>query len=318
MKTRRLLFATATVGLTVSLTGQNHVAAYPYEVANVVPGNDADVLKIFPSDGSAITFALPFRFGHTMFGPDGKSLYVTSAPGHGGVRHEAPGLLKIEFNPIRANPVPGSQQFLMKSFAISVHQDKLVISGSRRDGPSRTCGVFEVSMPAGSVKQVLAYDCSYMWAWDRLSLSSDGEMAIASVGSNTTRDLHWELIDLVRGTTKPLAGDFRVGVWSPNGKWIATLGNKDRNSLSLMDAQSLSRRRVFGNTASIRPEWSPDSRYLLLWKYHPFRCGIGIDVEPPATLETLDIESGKRSIVHSSQCQVLFGSTGWVNHDLAK
>lgn len=318
MKTRRLLEATtAFFGFMVSSTGQTKVPAYPYRVANFFPGLDSDALRVFPSDGSMVTIALPFRLGRVMFGPDGKSLYGTNATGRGGVIQESAGLSKVELNPTRSSPVSGTAPFMIKSFAFSVRQDKLIISGNRRETNGSVCGVFEILLPVGNVRQVLKSDCNYQWAWDELSLSPDGALAIATVGSNTDHDLHLDLIDLVRGTTKSLGSEFWMGVWSPNGKWIAVLGNRSRD-ISLIDPHDLSRRRSLGGTARIKPEWSPDSRYLLLWKYHLFRCGIGIDVEPPATLETLDIESGKRSTIRSSQCQLSLGSTGWVSSEIAK
>ena len=80
--------------------------------------------------------------------------------------------------------------------------------------------------------------------------------------------------------------------------------------------QNPSQRRSLGHAASIRPEWSPDSRYLLLWKYSLFRCGFFIDVDGPATLEFLDIETGNRLEIRSSRCQLELGSAGWLNSEI--
>jgi hypothetical protein len=223
---------------------------------------------------------------------------------------------KIEFGPTRLSPVSGTTGFFIKSFAVSGQQDKLVIAGNRLEGHDRRCGVFEVLVPAGTVRQVLNSDCRYQWAWDDLSLSPDGGQAVATVGSNADHDLHLELIDLVHGTSRTISSEFWIGVWSPDGKWVAVLGNRNRKT-SLIDPHDSSRRRDLGGTSVIKPEWSPDSRYLLLWE-HSLRCGIGIDLDPPATLVTLDIESGKRSTIRSSQCQLVFGSTGWISEEVAR
>jgi WD40 repeat protein len=119
------------------------------------------------------------------------------------------------------------------------------------------------------------------------------------------------------GTTHVVSKDFWIGVWSPDGKWIAVKANRDRR-LFLLDARDFSKRRSLGNTSSSDPEWSPDSRYLLLWKYSLFKCGFFLDIEPPATLEVLDVKTGHRSTIHSSGCQLSFGSTGWLSTDIAK
>lgn len=321
IKTRRLLAAIwAFVGFTISSTGRSKVpAAYPFKAANYYPGFKANsvALRVFSFDGSMVNIALASRLGRTLFGPNGKSLYGTNASSvQEGVIRESPGLSRIEFQPARSSLVPGTGSFNIKSFALTARQDKLIISGSRHDGAARECGIFEIGLPDGNTRQVLKSDCRYQWSWDKLSLSPDGAQAIATVGSNTDHDLHLELIDLAHGTAKSVGSEFWMGVWSPNGKWIAMLG--DRNySLVLIEPGNFSRRRSLGSTSRIRPEWSPDSRYLLLWKYHLFRCGIGIDVEPPATLEILDTESGKRSTIQSSQCQLVLGSTGWVSSEIA-
>jgi Tol biopolymer transport system component len=212
--------------------------------------------------------------------------------------------------------VPGTPGFVVRSFAISGREDKVVISGNREEGSGRRCGLFEILISSGNVRQVLNSDCRYQWTWDHLSLSPDGGQAIATLGSNTDHNLHLELIDLVHGTTRPLSSEFWVGVWSPDGKWIAALANRNRK-LFLIDAHDFSKRRDLGGTSGIAPEWSPDSRYLLLWR-HELRCGIGIDVDTPATLEALDIKSGKRLRIRSSECQLLAGSTGWISSEITK
>jgi hypothetical protein len=104
-------------------------------------------------------------------------------------------------------------------------------------------------------------------------------------------------------------------VWSPDGKWIAILEGRSPR-IFLIDPRNPSQRRSLGRTGSIRPEWSPDSRYLLLWKHSLFRCGFFIDVDGPATLEFLDIETGNRSEIRSSLCQLEMGSAGWLNSEI--
>jgi hypothetical protein len=126
-----------------------------------------------------------------------------------------------------------------------------------------------------------------------------------------------ELLDLVHGTTTSLGSEFWTGVWSPDGKWIAMLGTGN-NKLFLVDARDFSKRRELGDTTGIEPVWSPDSRYLLLWKYYWFKCGFYIDIEPPAALEMLDIKNGKRTAIRSSDCQVDRAQIGWISSEAAK
>lgn len=305
MKTLRIL-ATMGVVVIVPLTGQIKLSPYPYEAASYVSQPHSHSLKIFPSKGNAVTIVLPYVDGLT-FAPDGKSLY-------GFVREDPfrAGLSKIEFNPTRITTVPGSQSLIIQTFAISSRQDKLVASGNLRDEHGNRCGLFEISIPSGSIRQILNSDCRESWDCQNLSLSPSGEEAIAGIGSHVSHEFHFERIDLARGTTKSLDDQFSLGVWSPDGKWIVARERSRRDKLFLVDAMSFSRQRDLGGAIVLKPAWSPDSRYLLLWN-SSLRCGI---VEASSTLETLDIQTGKRSTIRSSQCQITSGPTGWVSSEI--
>ena len=65
------------------------------------------------------------------------------------------------------------------------------------------------------------------------------------------------------------------------------------------------------------PVWSPDSRYLVRSRLQ-LRCGISFDIDPPFTLEIVDVESGKRSLIRSSTCKMEGGNTGWLRTDLIR
>jgi len=110
-------------------------------------------------------------------------------------------------------------------------------------------------------------------------------------------------------------GDLSRATWSPDGKWIAAI-EWNRKRLILLDGNDPSHRRDVGST--LEAAWSPDSRYLLVWTLHFLRCGIGIDVEPPASFEVLEVATGKRSLIRSSQCQLIQGPIGWVSSDIGK
>ena len=100
-----------------------------------------------------------------------------------------------------------------------------------------------------------------------------------------------------------------------NPKWITAIEWK-RERLILLDTSDFSHRRKLGST--IVAAWSPDSKYLLVWKDHFLKCGFSLDVEPPASLQVVDVASGKRSLVLSSQCQFIGGPIGWVASDIRK
>jgi hypothetical protein len=289
-----------------------------YQSANHQFGIDSDTLTLFPPSGKTITIKLPFRLNDATFGPDGESIYGTIFDAKATLRPHPAGLSRIELNSQRATVIPGSIGILIKSFAVSSRQDKVVISGSRQDTNGRRCGVFDIPIPVGDVKQILSADCHNQWSWDHLSLSPNGEQAVATVGSNANHDLHLEILDLVYGTTKSLGGEFWIGAWSPDGKWIAARSNGRVDKLILIDAANFSRRRPLGPADVLMPQWSPDSRYLLLWKEYPFRCGFSLDVDTPATLETLDIQTGKRSTIKNSRCQIDQGTTGWISGEIVK
>jgi len=318
MQARTLLAAVGFVGLAACSREEAGVAGYPYTVTNYIPaqpGYDKEVLRFFPWEGASVTIALPFRLVRIAFALDGKSIYVTRWSGKYVMDRELPGLSNIEFNPMRMTTVPGTALFVIRSFALSTRQDALIISGRRTEQEETQCGVFEIMLPSGAVKQALKTDCRYHWESFVVSVSPDASQAIATVGDGREFAFHRELIDLVNGTTKSLGSAFPLGAWSPDWKWIAVLEN---HKLFLVDAHDPSKRRLLGTTTLIEPEWSPDSRFLLLRKYALFKCGFYIDIEPPATLEMLDIGSGERSTIRSSECQLSSGYTGWLRSDMMK
>ncbi len=312
MKTAGLLPTMAISILLPFSTVRAQVFSEEYQTAVYLHGDHSDTLKIFPVKGDPIAITLPLRLADAIFGPDGKSIY--------GIRVERPenglpvrrDIAKIDFNPIHSTIIPGGRGLVIKSFAISSRQDKVVISGGLQFSDARRCGIFVVEIPTGNVKQILSGDCHDQWSWDHLSLSPRGEQAVAS------HDRHLELLDLVQGVTRSLGNEFETGIWSPDGKWIAARESGDRDRIWLIDAANFSRRRSLGAAVVLMPEWSPDSRYLLLWKDYIFRCGFYLDVDPPSTLETLDIQTGKRSTIKSSRCKITAGPTGWISSEIAK
>ena len=202
-----------TIALIGSMKGSNAVL-YPYSPANYFHASSApSVLTVFPPVGKAINVPLPFALGYVVFGPDGKSLYATGGFDPGKQNETRRGLLKIEFNPTRVSNVPGSLDFGIFGFAVSLREDKIIISGRHLEQGSQSCGVFELNLPGGDVRQVLqSGDCGYRSAWTDLSLSPSGEQAVA------LHNRRLELLDLMNGTSKSVGSDFWTGAWAPNGK----------------------------------------------------------------------------------------------------
>ncbi len=272
-------------------------------------------LKLFPADGPATVIKIPFNLWLVKFGSDGRSLYASLRSDPLTKLETMPGLVRIDLNPVRSTPIAGTQGFGIKDFAVTHDGRNIVISGNHRGEDGIKCGLFEITVSTGAARHVLAADCNYHWSWSDLAISPEGDRAVASYGNtHTDHNYRLDLIDLARGTTKSL-GDLDRATWSPDGKWIAAI-EWSRKRLILLDANDSSRRRDIGSTIEVA--WSPDSRHLLIWTWHFLKCGFFIDVEPPASFEVLEVATGKRSLIPSSQCQLIGGPIGWVSSDVGK
>jgi hypothetical protein len=197
-----------------------------------------------------------------------------------------------------------------------MREDKLVVSGNLETTSGYDRGLFEVLLPAGSLRKVLSTDCQDPARWESLSLSPEGSRAIGTIMTNPGRVARLGLIDVARGTATYLPDDLWIGAWSPNGKWIAAFERR-HNKVVLINAQDLSRQRVFPGGELSSVAWSPDSRYILLWKMYWFRCGFDFMEDSPLTWQTLDVVTGKRSVIRSSQC-LAGGPGGWISRTIAK
>jgi WD40 repeat protein len=217
-----------------------------------------------------------------------------------------PQLQKIEFNPTRVSPVAGSIRLgVIHSLAVSRLQDKIVVSLGYPYFGDVGCGIFEISLQDGKVKKVVENsDCppglhNYLSAWLTISLSPDGQKAVA------IRKHRLELIDLKAVRVTVLGSGYQKAAWSPDGKWIAALEYSAQEwKTVLIDASSFVKRRTLPNSDV---EWSPDSRYLLAWQKDG-RCEYNF-----GTLEALDVESGRMLTFDSSWCRVNEATTGWVS-----
>jgi hypothetical protein len=207
-------------------------------------------------------------------------------------------LYKIEFNPIRATLIPGTQDIgEVHSIAVSAQEDKLVVSGRyRRNQP---CGVFEIHLPGGLVDNIIETpDCRYVSAWLSLSLSPTAEHGVA------VHERHLELIDFAKKSVVSLGDGYSEASWSPDGRWIAALEWAKQRTV-LLDGREFSGRAVLGDS---EVRWSPESRFLL--RVRPCRFS------DSGTIEALEIASGKTVVVKSSNCEVYQPTTGWVSRSI--
>jgi len=179
-----------------------------------------------------------------------------------------------------------------------------LVPGIRASGPIKECGLFVVDVHGNAEKAAdnLEAGCDYVSSWHDLSFSPDGLRAvgIASRGQLGRIDLERHRVEVLwKGS---------AAAWSPDGRWVAMLTFDLPVQLLLLDARDLSVRRNLGKAESSRVQWSPDSKYLLLW-----RAGFcGLSSGYFGTLQALDVESGERLPIESSRCRVNGMATGWV------
>jgi WD40 repeat protein len=255
-------------------------------------------LVIFPLRGKALKIPIRSAGGPFSYGPDGKTLYGQCTPDPVGPRDPVKiALCKIELKTVTKTAVSGSTGLYARDFAISNQRDRIFVSGNRRDGDK--WGLFEIAIPGGAMRQVLQQSGKGpKSSLGHLSISPDGRRAVA------TRNGRVELIDLPDGTATPLGDKLFIAAWSPNGKWLAAVEKGEQGRTILMDAKTLTRQRTLGPSEL---DWSPDSRYLLGFK----PCG-----PYSGTLEAIDVESGERTTIESSECQVNQATTGWVSNEV--
>jgi hypothetical protein len=281
--------------------------------ANVTVGKPSHDLRLFPKDGQATAINIQFPVWIVKFAGDGRSLYA-SLPMDQRTKLQ-PNLVRIDFNPIRTTEVAGTQGFTINDFAVTQDGNTVVISGRHREGAFERCGLFEIAVSTGVARQVLAAECNYQWSWTDLAISPTGDRAVANYGNtHTDHNFRLDLIDLAHGTTKSL-GDLSRPAWSPDGRWVAAI-EWNRQRLILLDASDFSHRRNLASTSETA--WSPDSRYLLIWKYHFLKCGFAVDVEPRGSFEVVEVASRERSLIPSSQCQLVGGPIGWMASDIRR
>lgn len=300
LKHLRIASWAAIVALRLSAYAQpseKQVADYAFGAAFIDRNSQ---LVVFPIKGGRFSVALPVSLSMVEYGPDGKTLYGFSTDHH----PSQSGVLKIDLDTMLGSIVPGSAGFRMvDSIAASQHGDELVISGGYPTGGSLTCGIFELTVATTHIRLVAQNaTCDYVSSWARLSMSPDGTRAVAY-----RKQL--EIIDLTTGSVRALGGGFIRGAWSPDGKWLAAIGEAPNKGTVIFDARTLEKKRVVGYSDAM---WSPDSRYLLGFRQYDL-CG-----PYASTFQLVDAATGDTSTIWSSWCKIGLNTAGWVSEDIRR
>jgi WD40 repeat protein len=284
------LLAMLTATLPLQLSGQRKApeppAGYPYSAAFVstisAPEGHTE-LVIFPFRAKVRKIPIHHAAAPFSYGLDGRALYGACTPEQDGNSTAKIALCRIDLKTGATIPVVGT-----------IHD--FYPSRTNSAGSSESVNVFGLILPDGNVKAVSLPKDKHRWM--DLSISPDQKRAVATHCGTV------ELIDLDLGTIRSLGDEFFIAAWSPDGKWLAAVEKGERGKTVLMDAKTLSRKRVLGTSEL---DWSPDSHYLIGFKSCDSDFG---------TLEAVDVETGLRTVIESSRCVVNQATTGWVSNDV--
>jgi Tol biopolymer transport system component len=266
-------------------------------------------LIVFPFDGNESSVELPATPGAVTFSADGRTIYGVVSPQAG----VAARLVAVGIKPSVVGSLVGSGGFSsVNGVAVSASGGNMIISGRYENGGAQVCGLYDLDINTGRVERVVENvggGCDFLSSWSNLSMSPDGSRVVGTVkkGEVGIVNLSEHRIERVWPGT--------AASYSPDGRWIAAISFATPMEIELINASDLSKQRGLGNDDTGRLQWSPDSRYLLVWKADA-SCGVG-----PAyfgTLQALDVETGQRAPISSSKCRVNLMTTGWVNDEVLK
>jgi Tol biopolymer transport system component len=279
-----------------------------FDAALVHPADNKPVLTLFTTSGRQITIPLPPDLPPNLtvnaFSQDGRAIYVQEAA------FPERGVVKIEFRPTRRTTMRGMVG-LRSVWSLTVPDQSGQVFFSGLSKSPGECGTFVVDPNSGALRSLLAGvypDCGGGGG----PVSPTGRKVL----SYASKEL--EVIDLETGAVQSVRGipgkasRSRVtwqneSKWSPDGRWISTIGADGR--IELIEAADLSRQRNLGPSGGASPQWSPDSKYLLLLKSE-FRCAQYLYFN---SLESIEVATGRRKTVPGSRCEVGPGWYGWLD-----
>jgi len=293
-------FATHGQQAAESILGQHNAAFYSGDIDEGGYGTGLQSLVVFPNSGNSFTIRLPFAIGYYAQNSNGKVLYAEAIYDDSVLKRKTPtvpegsGIFRIELESMDAQRIPGSADIVVFSMALSSREDKLVVSGRLRREGRRICGLFDVFLTDGAIKPVIeTSDCEYLSSWSHLSVSPDGERAVANHRGSL------EVIDLRTKAVRRLGPYDGAAEWSPDGAWLAVA--EDRGT-AILDAKTLKKHHQVGVTYA---KWSPDSRFLLGGTSRGCPGGYFW------TLQAVDAMTGKRQTIDSSKCKINRGTLTW-------
>ena len=268
-------------------------------------------LVVFPFGAREFSIPIPRILKRVVYGASGQILFATSVKGTGDrTVTELPGLVEVQFSPVRVTELNGLDGFYIEGFAVSLQENVILFEGSRFDstGPT-TCGIYRYDTVAKISHAVIeTSNCRAGGPWRILNLSPSNKEALIQV---SLKDL--ARLDLATQQISPLAGfggQLRIGPYSPNGAWIVAVEPFPWRT-TLIDPQDFSRRHSLGKSNGNEAVWSPDSR-LLLQPVYKANCS-----RDPFALETVEVRTGKRSFIPNSACHTDSGlRIGWVRNTI--
>ena len=265
--------------------------------------NNNGKLIVFPFNGDPIAIDLPTRVGGMTFSASGRIIYGGVQPSSAG-----PPLAAVTIKPSGVRPLLGSNGFdALNSLTVDSAEDIAIVSATYEHEGAFECGLFVLDIKSGTVQKILdnlTPSCFPLSSWADLSASPDGKRVVGTAGRGQIGVVNIK----ERKIEKLWPGT--AAWWSPDGKWIAALTFANHMEIELIRASDLSIQRHLGNGGNLR--WSPDSRYLLVLDHG--WCGLGSGYV--GTLQTLDIETGERRAIKSSECKVNLMTTGWVSDEV--
>ena len=241
---------------------------------------------VFQAHGKTSKIAIHSASSPFTYGPDGTTLFGPCTP-EPAAPNDPPqiAICKVDLKTGKTDTVEGTVHAIRRANGSHVDQSLLRL--------------FAFSPIQEKVLSVaLKHPDTLPWIY--VSVSPGGTRAVGTHNGKA------ELIDLVTGTTDALGGRFHIAAWSPNGKWLAAVEPGQHGRTVLMDVQTLKPVQVLDHSDI---DWSPDSRYLLNVK----DCD-----ESHGTLEAIDVQTGRRTIIESSKCLIDQATTGWVRNDIFK
>ena len=288
-------------GLVAAGSGSRFAAAYFRQVG----AGDA-VLTVFPLGSEAARdAALPTglaTFNLISFAADGRSAYLQEPSA--AVLSRSDALVKVDFDPMRRAPVPGSGGMgEISSLTVSPGSGHIFVSAS--GGADRLCGAYEID-PESRTHRPLRVGNGPQCGGGMGSVSPDGTQLLATDGG------YLSLLNLETGERRPLGAG--AGSWSPDGRRIAA---SVRGRILLIDVRNPSLRKDLGMAGiDNRLIWSPDSK-LLLFAKREMRCSFLhlFQVDDAESLKVVDVETGKRNTIQSARCAVTSSAVGWIDQE---